>query len=214
MPGGSSARASDAVIPVFIQQDAVNIRPAALGSVGHVLLGNKEVTLRRTVHVHDAVLSKLGFELRRAICLESPSREQLSDGLIDELLVHLVRNYSTPAPHISKSKHTAQMGQVLDHISQEMGGKIVLDDLAQIAGLSKYHFSRQFTAFVGASPYQYILRSRVERAKYLLSQDDYTLASVAYICGFSDQSHFTRIFSQMTGSTPGHFRQIQQALLS
>jgi AraC family transcriptional regulator len=79
-------------------------------------------------------------------------------------------------------------------------------DLAEAAGVKRFDFPRAFRSTVGITPYQYVLRERIEWAEYLLSSTDLSLAEIAYTAGFSSQSHFTRTFRKHRGTTPQGFR--------
>ena len=57
-------------------------------------------------------------------------------------------------------------------------------------------------AAVGIAPYQYLMQQRVERAKQLLKQQAISISNIALDCGFSNQTHLTKVFRQMTGMTP------------
>ena len=78
-------------------------------------------------------------------------------------------------------------------------------DISSELGLSQWHFSRQFRRTTGLSPYQFFLRSRVERARGLLLKG-HAISEVAAITGFTDQSHMHRHFRRILGVTPGSFR--------
>ena len=77
---------------------------------------------------------------------------------------------------------------------------------AGIAGLSIFHFARQFKYSEGMTPHHYLVSRRVERAKELLAGSNLSLSEVAFAAGFADQSHLTRRFGQIVGITPGQFR--------
>jgi AraC-like DNA-binding protein len=93
--------------------------------------------------------------------------------------------------------------RVREDIDANFARKIDLSRLAGIAGLSTSHFSRAFKQTVGMPPYRYVRMRRVAAAAELIRKTGKTLAEVATEIGFSDQSHLTRIFVQMTGETPG-----------
>jgi AhpD family alkylhydroperoxidase len=81
--------------------------------------------------------------------------------------------------------------------------------LAYLAGecrLSVAHFARAFKRTTGQTPHRRLLERRVEHAKWLLVTSALPLADIASACGFADQSHFTRIFSQIVGARPGAWR--------
>ncbi|MEG4942592.1 helix-turn-helix transcriptional regulator [Microcoleus sp. F4-D5] len=81
-------------------------------------------------------------------------------------------------------------------------GVALKKELAGIAQLSPYYFSRAFKQSVGISPHQYVIQQRVERAKQLLLQGNMSLYEIAIACGFTHQSHLTRHFKRLTGVTP------------
>ncbi|MEO1593102.1 MAG: helix-turn-helix transcriptional regulator, partial [Cyanobacteria bacterium J06632_22] len=78
--------------------------------------------------------------------------------------------------------------------------------LAQLVGMSQFHFGRLFKQSLNLSPYQYLLRQRVERAKQLLKQTDNPVSEIALECGFNSHSHLGRKFRQLTGVTPKTYR--------
>jgi AraC family transcriptional regulator len=95
--------------------------------------------------------------------------------------------------------------RVRGYIDDHIGERISLDELAREAGISRFHFARQFRLSTGESPMGYVRRVRVERSKSILQGRNSSIAEVAARLGFSDQSHFTRIFGRLVGVSPGNF---------
>jgi AraC family transcriptional regulator len=95
--------------------------------------------------------------------------------------------------------------RVRTYIDDHIGERISLDALAGQAGVSRFHFARQFRLSTGESPMGYLRRVRIERSKSILQSRETTIAEVAARLGFSDQSHFTRIFGRLVGVSPGSF---------
>lgn len=96
--------------------------------------------------------------------------------------------------------------RVIDFVDTNIGRKMQLPELADVAALSPYHFSRAFKRATGTSPLRYVWRRRVDRAKALLRNRDLSLTIIAIECGFSSQSHFTTTFKRSTGVTPAQYR--------
>ena len=84
--------------------------------------------------------------------------------------------------------------------------KTALDEVASACNLSRGTFLRSFRETTGKTPHQWLTQQRVEKARALLLDSTMPLSEVASACGFSDQSHFTRVFSVATGATPGVWR--------
>ena len=95
--------------------------------------------------------------------------------------------------------------RVRAYIDAHIGERISLGELARQAGCSRFHFARQFRLSTGESPMGYLRRVRIERSKGILQSNETTIAEVAASLGFSDQSHFTRIFGRLVGVPPGSF---------
>jgi AraC-like DNA-binding protein len=96
--------------------------------------------------------------------------------------------------------------RVREYVEAHIGNSIALADLAAIAGLSLFHFARQFKQSVGVTPHHYLVQRRVEHAQRMLAHSDLPLSAVAAAAGFADQSHLTRHFRQLHGATPREFR--------
>jgi len=78
--------------------------------------------------------------------------------------------------------------------------------VAEACKLSVSHFSRAFKVSTGVPPHQWLLTARIERARNLLADSATPLVEVADMCGFADQSHFSRIFARTMGTSPGAWR--------
>ena len=75
-------------------------------------------------------------------------------------------------------------------------------NLAEICNISEIYFRKLFLKAYGVTPKQYIIDTRIKRAKQFLSDGNLKVISVAEECGFSNQYHFSRIFKEKTGVTP------------
>jgi AraC-like DNA-binding protein len=90
--------------------------------------------------------------------------------------------------------------------------EIGLEDAADQAGLSAFHFLRLFSDVLGVTPHQYLVRSRMRHAARRLADDDSTITDIAYDVGFADLSNFVRTFRRAAGVPPLKFRQASRGM--
>ena len=133
----------------------------------------------------------------------------LADALNTALAVQIIRLCGDPTAislEPSNGLSRQRLKRVCDYIDTHLDDRLTLTDLAVVASLSPYHFSRSFKRAVGVGPQRYVMHRRVERAKALIRRTNQPLALIARAVGFSDQSHLTSVFRREIGVTPGHFR--------
>ena len=132
------------------------------------------------------------------------------DGLFMTLLGTLERLAGHQGDLLSKSAESAldskRLARVIDYIDANLERVIVIRELADIACLSPFHFSRCFRLATNTSPHRFVTERRIAAAKQLLADPSISLVQIAYDCGFSSQSHFTKAFKDLAGATPGAFR--------
>ena len=93
-----------------------------------------------------------------------------------------------------------------DHADRHYPERLDLEALAAVAGMSKYHFQRLFTATYGVSPAAHLSRRRVERAQDLLRATNLTVTEVCHAVGFTSLGSFSAGFKTVTGETPSEFQ--------
>jgi AraC-like DNA-binding protein len=99
-----------------------------------------------------------------------------------------------------------RLKRVVQYVDEHLGTKITLQDLAEVAGLSRMHFAAQFRAAMGLRPHEYLLKRRIERAEELLKRANVPLVDIALSVGFQTQAHFTTVFKRFAGDTPYQWR--------
>ena len=99
-----------------------------------------------------------------------------------------------------------QIHRTVAYIESNLGSKMSIRELAACVGLSKSYFSRSFRRSLGSSPMAYVTRRRVEHAKAMMTSTRLELADIALASGFTDQSHLTRFFGRLVGSSPARWR--------
>lgn len=108
-----------------------------------------------------------------------------------------------PLPEVDELRR--RLHDVQATIAARCTETLTLDELAAVAGMSRYHFVRAFNRAVGMTPHAWQIDLRIRRARRLLDQG-VPLADAALQLGFADQSHFQRAFKQRVAATPGEYR--------
>lgn len=98
--------------------------------------------------------------------------------------------------------------RVAMRIDAESAREMSLGEMARDAGLSSFHFLRVFSAVLGVTPHQYLVRSRLRRAARMLMDPEIPVTTVAHDAGFADLSNFVRTFHRAAGMAPGRFRRL------
>jgi AraC family transcriptional regulator len=141
--------------------------------------------------------------------LRGPAGASLvAEGIARAIAVLLLREFADLRP--SKSAEPAPPVAVLRAVELmrlRLAESLALEELADVAGLSPFHFARQFKAATGHPPHDYHIRLRVDRAQELIRQHsrEWTMAAIAQETGFADQSHMARHFKRVLGVSPGEF---------
>jgi AraC family transcriptional regulator len=103
-----------------------------------------------------------------------------------------------------------QLRLAKDYLEDNFNRNVGLEEVANLTGLSRSWFARGFRGSMGIAPYSFILQTRVRRAKELLLDHRTSIATIATLVGFADQSHFTKIFRRYAGTTPREWREMQK----
>ena len=164
--------------------------------------------LRCFVSRDDTVLQSC---MRRLAVSPSPAREaeERKDEAARRLLLRLqeLSNGGVPAWHLDASVfERAPLQQFVEYIDTHLRLAPTLPTMALLAALSPSHFAKKFRQSTGLSLQRFINRRRVLASIPQLQANTLSLAHVALSLGFSSQSHFTRLFSDLTGMTPAKFR--------
>ncbi len=106
----------------------------------------------------------------------------------------------------SRIKHIDAVYKTMEYVRANYDKKLSLDEIARNAFLSKAYLSSIFKEEIGESLTNYINRVRIEKSKVLLLDKEVSLIDIANLCGFEDQSYFTRVFKKMVGISPKKYR--------
>ena len=109
---------------------------------------------------------------------------------------------------LSSKKHARKDGviQSIEYMRENIHGNVTLKELAKAAGLSVSHYCALFKKKTMQSPLNLYTSMKVQRACQMLQNRDQTIKSIAYSLGFFDQYHFSKVFKQIMGASPKHFK--------
>ena len=185
----------------------VHVHPDLLARVANLRAESSDMTLPRRFRFADRQLSRLAAEVDGA-CAPDLARSGLAHDLTDALVRRLTGMLDRRQPSLGAEAESAGDWltlKVSDAVRERLPQSIRVGELARMVGMSEAHFSRRFRRAAGMSPYEFVLRSRIEQARHLLA-GGVPPAAVAAQCGFADQSHLTRLFAVSLGVTPGALR--------
>lgn len=108
-----------------------------------------------------------------------------------------------------ESNYEDSIQDVKNYIAENLNEKLTVQRLANESHMSTSHFSRVFKQQTGFSPYDYVLITRLNKAKYLLQKTEMSVSSIAYETGFNSESNFICFFTDNEGISPGKFRKLK-----
>ena len=159
----------------------------------------------------DQKLDRLLAEFVSELAGEKPGKEIVMRALVEQALVHILRNYSTP--RLSEELELSRVGLVdrrirrsVELMHTQLDQDLTLKALAAASYLSPFHFARLFKKLTGASPHNYLAGVRAARAQLLLAETDLSVTEIGARVGYLSGSHFTKAFRLATGTTPREFR--------
>ncbi|WP_439617256.1 helix-turn-helix domain-containing protein [Shinella sp.] len=125
--------------------------------------------------------------------------------------IHVMQRYGNArqgAARVMRGRRISPrcLSTVREMMRSRLEGDLAIAELADACNLSEGAFLRAFRETVGKTPSQFLLQQRVERARDLLDASPLSISEIATACGFADQSHFTRVFSRVVGTSPGAWR--------
>lgn len=136
------------------------------------------------------------------------SRDSMPEALLSQLISQLLTRLAIDDEQEKSSHKTAPsfIDDTLKYINRHLASDLDVNFLASRVSLSPFYFSRKFKEETGYSPYQYILTSRINLARFYLKSSADTVKNIGYSCGFQSEHSFCTAFKSETGMTPSEFR--------
>lgn len=180
-----------------------------LTSCAEQLVGNRPVELLARVGFEDPAAARIMELLGREAALADASARLFAEQATDLLVTQLVRGHSSfgaLAAPVRRGLADWQVRKVTNYMREHLDEPIGLDVLADLAGLSRFHFCTAFRLATGSTPHNWLVNLRIERARQLLAQPTLSVTDVALAVGYETPSSFSASFRKLTGVTPSEYR--------
>jgi AraC family transcriptional regulator len=223
-------RVGDHVTTKDVRNDAVTIAPAALTrqvsserpyeltaifldplvfsdvAHGETVLSYPEIPPQFAIS--DPLIRSVGMTLDGEMQSNNPKPSFYAERLASILASHIVLTYSGHGnPEMrGRGPHWAKLRRCIEYIQANIDQPLPLDELATIAGMSKFHFAKSFSQAMGIPPHQYLVQARMQKAKGLLSDETMSVEQIASRVGYSDIGQFSVQFLKLMGLSPARYR--------
>ena len=169
------------------------------------IIGRENFGFRNMVNFHDPFLNEVLTDIYESN--DPDTGDQLYiQSLVIVCAIHIATTYPQNYKKLFALKgklSSHQLRKVIKFVRTSIHRAVSLEELAACCNLSIFHFSRLFKSTLGVSPYQYVLRMKIECSRNLIKRKR-SIADIAYSLGFTDCSHFCNAFKKFTGHSPLH----------
>ena len=132
---------------------------------------------------------------------QSPDRLERETGYLETMVLLLKRHGRYAYDCEMRGRPGNHVVSIKRHIKEHHANNISLDELAELTGLNQHYLIRMFKKVTGITPHQWQIQCRVSAAQKLIKSGK-SVSYVASFCGFADQSHLTKHFKRVLGTTP------------
>lgn len=193
------------------QEPHYNIKPKGFTRGFHLEIEKKwfdnsslDITsLHGSTNILNPHIKLLMYKIFRAAQIKDPSTAISINSLVLETVSRL--SCSIDAPTGKRPRWVPVVDEIL---RDQFASPITLEYLSKMTGLHPAHLSRDFSKYFSCNLGEYIRKLKVEKALSLMASQKQSFTEIAYECGFSDQSHFTRCFREINGINPSTHRKL------
>ena len=220
----------DDVITKNVGKDAVTIAPAALtrrtaierpheltaifldplvfSEIAHTEIGARYPAIPPQFAIVDPLIRSLGMTLDGEMQSTNPKPAFYAEQLASTLASHIFLTYSGPGYRDWRSRgaHWTMLRRSVEYIHANIDKPLLLEHLAMTAGMSKFHFAKSFRQAMGMPPHQYLVQTRMQKARVLLRDERMSLPQIASRVGYSDTGQFSAQFLKLMGLSPARYR--------
>jgi AraC family transcriptional regulator len=153
----------------------------------------------------DPTLEHIALALRAGVQSGAALDGMYGEALSTALAVHLLREYGAAVPRPKRrcgGLPHEKLVRAVEYIRDQLNADLTVSGIAQAVSMSPDHFTKLFKSSTGQTPHEYVVESRVRKAKELLTTGKFSISEAAFHVGFVDQSHLTRHFKRVFGLPP------------
>jgi AraC family transcriptional regulator len=156
----------------------------------------------------DPFLHEIAGALTSPSRVKDPAESLFIESLLNAACARILHTYAEVRYRLSGPPRLTddQLRRAIDYIHDHIGEALDLGSISRAAGLSAFHFARLFKAATGDSPFQFVTRTRMERAKELLRKTRLPISDIAERVGYQQPSHFSGRFRSLLGCSPDAYR--------
>jgi AraC family transcriptional regulator len=201
--------------PMWVRCIGASFITANISDSAFIAAGERStpVQLHCTTHLNDRRISALMMAVNADREAGFPSGRLFLDSIELAIATALVQRHAVRHRRRRKVQSgltPAKLKRVVDLVQTNLHEDLSLQELADVAGLSIWHFSQMFRKTTGTTPHQFLLRQRLERATIMLQNPNAKVLVVALACGFRTQQHFARSFRNIFGVSPTEYRRFRE----
>ena len=157
----------------------------------------------------DETLAHLSFACAEMLSARTPGESRRVAAFAECLAVYVAEKYTSKATRGTEfcgGLPVGRLRKVENYVHEHLAETVPLETLAEVAGLSLFHFSRVFKQATGMTALQFVTRERILRAQQLIRESTRSLIEIALEVGYTSPSHFAQVFRRRVGVTPTEFR--------
>ena len=188
---------------------AVALDPQFIKNIFRDSVQPEKIAFRERRCETDLTIARFAAHFKAELENNHYSGKLYGESLAMAFSLHLLEQYGDfsqklKLPH--RNLAASQLRRTIEFVHDNLAEDLSIEQIADSAYLSAFHFSRLFKNTLGLTPHQYVLQNRLERAKRLMKKSPHlNLTEIGLSVGFFDQAHFTKTFKRATGATPKIF---------
>jgi AraC family transcriptional regulator len=189
----------------------LSIEPEFVASVAYEFINSDRVVILPHFAQPDPVIYEIVSKLKSKLEFNQGVDQMYVDSAAMFLTTHLIEHYSASKHHTKEdtnSLSSKDLRQVIDYIDAHLDQNLGLKDLANLVGISHYHFARMFKKSTGVSPGRYLVKCQLDKATHLLVSTNISIGEIAKHTGFSSHTHFGYVFRKHLLVTPNQYRRV------